>query len=89
MAKRSSGKLVRPKSKTAKSSQGKKAAAKRPVASAQPKLDKNAARQRAANAAVMEGRIAKSGLGSHIIGHVSARGRRAQARRDAKNQGES
>lgn len=55
------------------------------MAQAQPKLDKSPAHQRNLKAATMKGRIAKSAAGPNIAGHISARGRRAQARRDSKN----
>lgn len=55
------------------------------IAQAQPKLDKSSAHQRNLKAATMKGRIAKSAAGPNIAGHISARGRRAQARRDSKN----
>lgn len=51
---------------------------------AQPHLDENAQRQRSRKAAAIEGRIAKSGLGSKVIAHQAARGRRVQARRDQR-----
>lgn len=41
-------------------------------------------RQRAAKAAVKTGRIDEAGLTSRVRGHVSARGRRSQARRDSR-----
>ncbi len=52
---------------------------------AQPKLDKNAAHQRNLKAASMKGRLVQSSVAPGITGHFSARGRRAQARRDSKN----
>jgi hypothetical protein len=55
------------------------------MAQAQPKLDKSPAHQRELKAATMKGRIAKSAAGPNITGHISARGRRTQARRDSKN----
>jgi hypothetical protein len=43
------------------------------------------AKQRAAVTASKQARIAKSGLTTRMRGHVSARGRRAQKRRDVRN----
>jgi hypothetical protein len=65
-----------------------KAAAKKKAkkaGSAQPKLDANAQRQRKVKTKANQGRLAKTGMGTKVAGHVSARGRRQQARRDAKN----
>ena len=43
------------------------------------------ARQRRAKTASKQSRIKKSGLDSRVMGHVSARGKRNQARRDTRN----
>jgi hypothetical protein len=51
----------------------------------QPVSGPDRARQRQAKAAAKLSRIKRSGLKSRVLGHVSARGKRAQARRDAKN----
>jgi hypothetical protein len=42
-------------------------------------------RQRRAKTTAKKSRIRKSGLDSRVLGHVSARGKRNQARRDSKN----
>jgi len=42
-------------------------------------------KQRTAEARVKESRIKRAGLESRLLGHVSAAGKRAQARRDSKN----
>lgn len=59
------------------------AAPKRPPASSDSRL--NTARQRHAETAAKRARIKRTGLTSRVLGHVSARGKRAQARRDSKN----
>ena len=59
------------------------AAQKRPPASSDSRL--NTARQRRAETAAKRARIKRTGLTSRVLGHVSARGKRAQARRDSKN----
>lgn len=51
----------------------------------QPVSGPNRSRQRKAKAAAKLSRIRRSGLKSRVLGHVSASGKRAQARRDAKN----
>jgi hypothetical protein len=53
--------------------------------SAAKKVGHSTARQRGAATAAKQSRVARSGLTSRVRGHVSARGRRAQARRDQKN----
>jgi len=42
-------------------------------------------KQRKAESRVKESRIERAGLESRLLGHVSASGKRAQARRDSKN----
>jgi hypothetical protein len=49
-----------------------------------PESPPDPARQRRANTAAKKSRIRKSGLESRVQGHVSARGKRDQARRDSK-----
>ena len=44
----------------------------------------NSARQNRAKSAAQRSRTKQGGLGSRRLGHVSARGKRAQARRDSK-----
>lgn len=53
------------------------------VGRAQPLL--SPAREVTANAAAKKSRIVRSGLTTRMRGHVSARGRRAQGKRDARN----
>lgn len=51
----------------------------------QPVSEPDRARQRKVKAAAKRSRIKRSGLKSRVLGHVSARGKRAQARRDSRN----
>lgn len=77
--------------KPAKGAKKKKASPKAakaiPAGKAQPKLDKNSLRQRKLKSKANQGRIEKAGIKGSIAGHISARGRRQQARRDTKNAG--
>lgn len=70
------------------------AAPKRPVKKARHKSEQSAflapvppdrARQRKAKARVKGSQIKRAGLESRVLGHVSASGKRNQARRDSKN----
>ncbi|MBX3412533.1 MAG: hypothetical protein KF708_07585 [Pirellulales bacterium] len=51
----------------------------------QKKLADGQIHQQAATVAAKQRRVAKSGLTSRVRGHVSARGRRAQGKRDSRN----
>jgi hypothetical protein len=51
----------------------------------QKKLAADLGQQQSATAAATKSRVTQSGLTSRVRGHVSARGRRAQGRRDSKN----
>lgn len=55
-----------------------------PAELAKPQKKTSRANQRKAKTAATKNRVKKSGLDSRVLGHVSARGRRAQGRRDSK-----
>ena len=76
------------KEKAAKRSAAKKKSTRNAAASAgsaAPGITPDHGRQRSAKAAAKKSRTKISGLKSRIRGHVSGRGKRAQARRDSKN----
>lgn len=75
-----------PKTAVARKSAKKKNRRRRPPAITPPPVSRpDRARQRQAKAAAKLSRIRRTGLNSRVLGHVSARGKRAQARRDSKN----
>lgn len=79
---------VRPPSKAAAARKSVKKKKRKPASSSPNPQSVSAAdraRQRKAKAAAKLSRVKRSGLKNRVLGHVSARGKRAQARRDAKN----
>lgn len=60
-------------------------AAKPAPSGIQKKLADSQVHQQAATVAAKQRRVAQSGLTSRVRGHVTARGRRAQGRRDSRN----
>ena len=76
--------------KTAKKVAKKKSAAKAvvsppPTGKKIKKTSKKTSQASQAKTAAKKARIKRSGLDSRVLGHVSARGKRVQARRDARN----
>lgn len=69
--------------KSTKKSVKKSSPASKPTSN--PGLTVNKKKRRKATTAAKKARIARSGLTSRVAGHVSARGKRAQAARDSRN----
>ncbi len=78
-------KPVKPVKQAAKSANTKARAKKVTKATAAQPLALSPAQQLRAATVAKQARIARSGQASRVLGHVSARGRRSQARRDSKN----
>jgi hypothetical protein len=57
----------------------------KPVGKAPPAGEKIASRAKESAGKIKEDRIASTGLTSRVRGHIAARGKRAQARRDQRS----
>jgi hypothetical protein len=77
-------KSVKKAAKSAAKSASKSAATHKQAVPARKKVNRKLKGQKGANAAAKRQRVAVSGLENRTRGHVSARGRRKQARRDAR-----